>query len=128
MPLDHVPTKEEEIEIFSLFKSSFVGQIIYKPVKPTFAENDKHRHTEASGRSSMVSIPNLETIKENPEEIGPSFYESLKSPLFWSYTVAFTILSFRIKVSFFCQISQFKKFVANHKIMFKLKNLIILRL
>ena len=103
MPLHHVPTKEEEIENFSLFKSSFVGQIIYKPVTPTFAEKDKHRNTEASGRSSMVSIPNLETIKENPEEIGPSFYESLKSPLFWSYTVAFTILSFRIKVSFFVE-------------------------
>ena len=119
MPLDHVPTKEEEIENFSLFKSSFVGQIIYKPVKPTFAENDKHRHTEASGRSSMVSIPNLETIKENPEEIGPSFYESLKSPLFWSYTVAFTILSFRIKVSFFVKylslrsLSQITKLCSN---------------
>lgn len=122
MPLDHVPTKEEEIENFSLFKSSFVGQIIYKPVKPTFAENDKHRHTEASGRSSMVSIPNLETIKENPEEIGPSFYKSLKSPLFWSYTVAFTILSFRIKVSFFVKylslrsLSQITKLCSNLKI------------
>ena len=68
----------------------------------------RHRKTERISdadfaRMSAISVtPSLalgQSVKAG-KDAGRDFYDSLKSPLFWAYTAAFTILSFRIKVNF----------------------------
>ena len=119
LPMESVPTDPSKLKNFSLYKSSFFA-VVVKNINKNGPQSRSHL-TEKAKRPKLFDTPlpsplvphkrirNIsqrskvspdDTTEDQSEEnhVGEAFYISLKSPLFWFYTVAFTILSFRIKV------------------------------
>ena len=75
---------KKDDENYSIFRESFVGQLVRKP---TSSENASLKLGESSNSSSeTVEVDKVKTLKD-----------CLKTPLFWQFLVFFNILSVRVK-------------------------------
>lgn len=83
MPYNAVP---ENVEKFSLFRSSVAGQLFCR----TKVDEKKTKDL------SPVTVTS-ETKISKSDSAGMSFKECLQSPLFWQFLVSYNILSVRVK-------------------------------